>query len=717
LVTLTGPGGTGKTRLGLQVAAETLERFPDGTRLVALAPLADPALVPQTVATALGVREGPGRPALMALTDYLHSKSLLLILDNCEHLVEACAQLVDALLHGAPNLEILASSREALGIAGEASFRVPPLSLPDARHLPPVEALSQYEAVRLFTERAALALPDFALTDQIAAAVAQVCQRLDGIPLAIELAAARVRVLAVEEIAARLDDRFRLLTGGSRTALPRQQTLRATMDWSYGLLSEAERTLFGRLAVFAGGWTLDAAETVCAGEPGGRGAGEQISLAPLPPITPADVLDLLTRLVDKSLVIKEEQGGQSRYHRLETVQQYAREKLLESGEVEQVRSRHLNYFLRLAEEAELKHYGPEQLTWLDRLETEHDNLRAALEWSLTAEQEAEAGLRLAGALAAFWRTRSYFSEGRERLSAALSQAESLGRTAARAKALEQCAMLAHHQSDWPASRSLWEESLAISRELGPSGRRVAAYSLIGLGRVATEVGDYETPAPLFEQALATSRELNDFVLTGYTMQNLGWAALRSGNLDVAGVRLQEALAAYRKAGYRGGIAISLLGLGEVEARRGELGRATQLLEESLAVRHELGWKWGIGISLGSLGWVAMRQRDFARTRALLGESLAVRKDIGDRGGMAWCLERLAEVALSEDEAEKAAQVFGAAESLREATGSAIDPADQPEYQRYMAALRSQLGETAFAAAWTEGRVMPLEQAIAFALEG
>jgi predicted ATPase len=393
LLTLTGSGGCGKTRLALQVAADLLEAYADGVWLVELAALADPTLVPQTVASALGVREQPVRPLTETLVDYLQPKVLLLILDNCEHLLTASAQLANALLRSCPRLRMLASSRQGLGIAGERTYRVPSLSLPQPRPLPPVERLTDYEAVRLFVERAVFTQPSFAITDQNAPAVAQVCERLDGIPLAIELAAARVKALPVEKLNERLDDMFRLLTGGSRTALPRQQTLRALIDWSYDLLSEPERALLRRLSAFAGGWTLEAAEAVGVGE----GVEEW------------EVLDLLTSLVEKSLVLYEEREGEGRYRLLETVRQYARDRLLESEEGEAVRTRHLEFFLHWAEQ------GP----GLERLETEHDNLRAALAWS-GAQRQGDVGLRLGGAMGGFWHVRGYWTEGRERLAGVLA---------------------------------------------------------------------------------------------------------------------------------------------------------------------------------------------------------------------------------------------------------------------------------------------------------
>lgn len=409
LVTLTGPGGTGKTRLALQAAADTLEAYPDGVWLAELGALAEPTLVPAAVAAAVGVREEPGRPLLGTLTAALRPKCLLLMLDNCEHLLEGCARLADALLRACPRLTILATSREALGIAGETGWRVPSLALPDAAQPPPVAALTQYEAVRLFVDRALADDPAFRVTSHNASAVAEVCHRLDGIPLALELAAARLRVLPVEQLLARLEDRFRLLTGGSRTALPRQQTLRATVDWSYALLSDPEKTCFNRLAVFAGGFTLEAAEAVCADAAA---------------VEPAAVLDLLTHLIDKSLVSAGRlPDGTGRCRLLETLRHYARQTLAASGEAAAVHERHARHFLAYVEQAEPALRGPAQLDWLDwldwleRLEREHDNLRAALDW-FAEHGPAEDGLRLAAALgsrASFWVTRGYLAEGRQRL--------------------------------------------------------------------------------------------------------------------------------------------------------------------------------------------------------------------------------------------------------------------------------------------------------------
>ncbi len=701
LLTLLGSGGAGKTRLSLQVAADVLEKFADGVWRVELAALSDPALVPQAIASALSVREEQSRTILNTLTDDLKNKNLLLVLDNCEHLIEACAKLADTLLHACPNLKILATSREALGIAGETTFRVPSLSLPDPKNLPPVETLKQYEAIRLFIERALAVFSPFTLTHANAPAIAQICYRLDGIPLAIELAAARAKALKVEEIASRLDDRFRLLTGGSRTALPRHQTLRALMDWSYDLLSEKERVLLRRLSVFVGGWTLKAAEQV---------TSNASSAAHL--LSPEEVLDLLTHLVEKSLVSVDEQGDETRYQMLETVRQYALAKLIESDEAEQVRGRHLEFFTDFAEKAELELAGAEQTIWFNRLELEHDNLRAALDWSQQSDRAAEIGLRLADALAQFWVIRGYLSEGRERISAALAHAQTLGRTALRGQALNGAAYLTYRQSDYPATRSFSEEALAIFRELGDKPGISEALSM--LGNVATEEGDYETAPRLFEEGLALKRELKDGRGTARALLNLGWAALRPGDYALANTRLEEALALYHSAGDKNGTGMALSGLAEVALREGKLETASKLIEESLKLRREIGYKWGIGASLGTWAWIALRQRDWESAFARLKESVQVRKGIGDKGGIAWCLERLAEVAMGKQEIDKAVRIFGAAASLRAAMGSIIDPVDQPEYERNLASLRADLGEGTFDAVWAEGQVMTMEQAIEYA---
>lgn len=716
LLTLTGPGGTGKTRLALQVAADLLETFDDGVWQIELASLKDPALVPQVVSTTLGLREQPSQPILDVLTDYLRPKSLLLLLDNCEHLIDACAHLADKLLRACPHLTILATSREPLGIAGETAWSVPALSLPDP-HQMSADALTQYESAQLFIDRAAHILPGFSATEQNARSIAQICQRLDGIPLAIELAAARVKLLKVESIAARLDDRFNLLTGGGRTTLPRHQTLRAAMDWSYDLLPEDSQLLFRRLAVFAGGFTLEAAEAVCSDE-----------------LLPSDSqLELLARLVDRSLVIVDQLADSERYRMLETIREYAGEKLLESGEPEQLRNRHLDYFLAFAEKAEMQLEGSERIVWLNRLEREHDNLRAALDWSRTSEDRARLGLRLAGSLGAFWDSRGYLREGRERLSEALARVPASERTAERAKALYAAGELAYLQSDYPATRPLLGESISIYRELGPSGRLGVGHSLILLGDMLTEVGDYVTASTVLNEGLEIMRELKNERGIAVGLWQLGWCALRIGEYGKAVPYFEESLPFYRKAGNLDGMAIVLSGWGEVLLRQGDYARATALLEESLELRRELKDNWGIAASLGSLGWVELLRGDLEQAFTTLKESLKLRRDMGDKGGIAWCLERLAEVALTEglhespsphyEDLRRATRLFAAAACVRAPLGSTIDLVDQPEHERQLALLRTQLDNNAgsariglFETAWAEGQAMNLEQAVEYALE-
>ncbi len=761
LLTLTGPGGAGKTRLSLQVAGELLDEYPDGVWLAELAPLSDPALLPQAVATALGVREEPGRPLTETLLSALKAKKLLLVLDNCEHLLGACATLADRILRACAAVRLLCSSRAALGIAGETLYRVPMLTLPDLKHLPPVERLSQYEAIHLFIERAVAAVPGFTVTAQNAPAIVQICCQLDGIPLAIELAAARSKALPVEQIAARLDARFRLLTGGSRAALPRQQTLRALFDWSYDLLSEPERELFRRLSVFIGGFTLEAAEAVCADSPSPTPPRNGEELFTPPPaqeggqgvgIEAWEVLDLLSQLVDKSLAVAEGQNGNLRYHLLETLRQYGREKLAASGRLEEMQRRHLAYFLRIAEEAERKLRGSEQAWWLELLETEHDNLRAALRRCLAAEGDAEAGLRLAGALWWFWHIRGYFTEGREWLDAMLARVTEP--TAARAKALNGAAVLARNQSDYAAARALAQESLAIKRELGDlqgiasslsnlgtlalsqgdyaaarpfyqesldierslGNRQGITASLIGLGNVALEQGDYTAARALFQESLAIKRELGDKRGVATSLVGLGSVAFLQGDYESARALYAESLALRRNLGDKRGIATSLQHLGSVAIASGDLNQAARLLEESLILRRELGDKLGIANTLYAQGMSAWRRADYAAAHALFQESLTLYRELENRRGIASALQACGFLAASRQLPERAARLLGAAQALREAIHVPLAPVEQADYEPCVVDVSAMLGAEAFAAIWAEGRALSQEQAVAYALE-
>jgi predicted ATPase/class 3 adenylate cyclase len=647
LVTLTGPGGTGKTRLALHVAAEVLETFSDGVWLIELAPLADAALAPRAVASVLGLREEADRPILATVTDFLHARTLLLLLDNCEHLVEACAQLADALLHACPNVRILASSREALGVAGEAPFRVPSLRTPDPRRLPPIEALAHYEAVRLFVERGAAVLPGFTVTDANAPALAQVCARLDGIPLALELAAARVNVLRVEQIATRLDDRFRLLTGGSRTAVPRQQTLRALIDWSYDLLAEGERVLLPRLSVFAGGWTLEAAEAVCAGDG----------------IEQSDMLDVLTQLVNKSLVVADrEQGQETRYQLLETIRQYALERLAAS-EGATIRQQHLAYFVQLAERAEPNLRAFDMLVWLNRLEAELDNIRTALEWALETDVEAE--LRLAGALWWFWHIRSHGNEGCDWLERALS-IETIERGEqpiwpARAmicgKALNVAGYLRLMQGETEKGAVCTAESLALFRELGPAGKRGMAYALLNLGVAASHRPDIARAKSLSEESLALFREVGDKFGMAECLESLGDHALADGDPEHARTIWEEGLALRKEIGDRDGIALLYSMLGDLAFRHGDYQRAITLYQESLAGFREVGNKTYVARTLGALGEMAWAYGDYGQAATMAETALAISQESRDELEVALAFHCLGTMAWVRGDHEQAANMF------------------------------------------------------------
>jgi predicted ATPase/class 3 adenylate cyclase/tetratricopeptide (TPR) repeat protein len=620
LLTLTGPGGTGKTRLALQVAAEMLTDFPHGAWLVELAPIAQPELVPQAVAQALALRAETDGPLQQVLAEHLRDQTVLLILDNCEHLVEACAQLADQLLRAAPGLRILATSREALGIAGESSYPVPPLSLPDPRQLPPLETLVQSEAARLFVERTVAVRPDFTLTDEIAPAVAQICRRLDGIPLAIELAAARVRALSVEQIAARLDDRFRLLAGGNRTSPPRQQTLRGAIDWSYELLADAERVLLRRLAVFTGGWTLEAAEQVAAGQ--------------------GDVLDPLTQLVGKSLVLSEERPGQAaRFGMLETIREYAHEKLTQAGEAEAMQGRHLAFYLALAEEAapELRRHG--QLIWMKRLDQENDNLRAALSWALKTD-EAAAALRLTGALIEFWNIRFYGSEGRRWLETALNlQAShgSLARSAWRARALVGAGGLAG-DTDLAACQSRVEESLSIYRELGDKAGM--AYALLILGALRPLPSDSGTALRLYEEALELLMAAEDGWGIGICLLHTAETFDLIGNCAKALLLYRRGVTILGDVGDRLALMFPLIRLNWQSWLDGDAARARALLEDNLAACQELGHKGGGGVTLRYLFEISIAQGNYTQARE---EALAIRKTSGHQREFASVHVRLGQV--------------------------------------------------------------------------
>jgi non-specific serine/threonine protein kinase len=598
------------------------------------------------------------------LSDYLGSKKVLLVLDNCEHLIEACAELAEALLRSCPGLCVLATSREALGITGEVAWPVPSLSLPDLRRQPDIESLPRYESARLFVERAVAVRPDFALTEQNASAVAQVCYRLDGMPLAIELAAARTKVLSVEEVADRLDDCFRLLSAGGRTAMPRQHTLHATMDWSHELLGREERSLFRRLSVFTGSFSLEAAESVCIGEDAERD----------------EVLGLLSNLLDKSLVVAREEGGETRYRLLETIRQYGREKLEESGEEAEVGQRHAGYCLGFAEEAERELGGPDQARWLTRLEAEHDNLRAALSWSLGEVGDAGLGVRLTAALWSFWSTRGYVNEGRKWLESAISRSEhavTAPPTLARAKALNGAGVLAMVQDEVGAAKAHIEEGLSLYRELGD--KEGIASSLVRLGSVA-------------------------------------WLGQR-GDIPVVDL-VEEAKVLRPELGDRRTVAQLLLLEGGVALARGDRARMVTLNEEGLALFREVGDAHGVVMCLMNTGLITLSWDDYERATTLLRESLSLARELDHKLFIQYCIIGLAGVAAAQGWPVRAARLWGAAEGMSETYGTHFTRAGHSliDYEGRLDAARTQLEEAAWTAAWAEGRAMATEQAVEYALE-
>jgi len=605
MLTLIGTGGTGKTRLSIQAANEMLSQYPDGVWLVDLAPILDPLLVPRTTAITIGLRFESQRPVIDMLCDYLSKKKMLIILDNCEHLVDACAQMSNRILRAAPEVQILASSREALSIAGEVTYRVPSLGLPDVDNLPSVESLSQYEAVKLFIDRATAAIPDFKVTNENAPALAQICHRLDGIPLAIELAAGKIRVLGVEQISKRLDDRFKLLTSSSRTAMERHQTLRATVDWSYNLLPSEEQTSFRRLAVFRGGWTLEAVESICGGESGSSSVRSD------------DVLDLLEQLINKSLVITEDEGGTIRYHMLETIRQYANEKLVDSGESEALHEKHLEFFLKLAETAEPHLIRHEQLEWFAQLEADHENLRAALEWSLE-EESAEQALRLCAAIGKFWSIRGYWKEGSKWFDRALkiqTKDQNLDESTARARVLYLDANLAFQLDDHERMKSSAEMSLTLADKLGD--RRDIAIAMFYKGYALWRLNKNDKAQPLMEQSLAVFRELNEPYWEAYSFRHLGFLIEEYDFSKREKQRLQ-ALGLARKAGERLLLAEILSDLSYTFYSFNRLDESSLYAKEADKYFKQVGAKNNSAHQrLANIAWA---KGDYEQAESLLGES-------------------------------------------------------------------------------------------------
>ncbi|HEX6288940.1 MAG TPA: tetratricopeptide repeat protein [Herpetosiphonaceae bacterium] len=695
LLTLTGPGGVGKTRLALQLAVELSADFADGVCVVPLAAIRDGHFVVSALAQALGLRVADGQPLLKHIYASIHQRHLLLLLDNFEQVADA-APLVTNLLAVCPRLNVLVTSRTVLRVTGEHSFVVPPLALPDRSAVQPtldLRALEQVAAVNLFLTRARAVRPDFALTHENAAVVAEICARLEGLPLAIELATARLKLLSPQSLLARLSNRLTLLTEGTRNLLAHQQTLRRTIDWSYDLLRPAEQTLFRRLAVFVGGWTLEAAEAVCAGD----GADA------LP------ILDGLASLLDQSLV-QQAAGtdGEPRFEMLETIGEYARERLLASDEAAALHGRHAAYYLTLAEQVEPELLGPTQGQWLDRLEQDHDNLRAALRWALE-HGAAEMAVRFCAALWRFWYVRSYLNEGRQWLDAALALGGDL-RCVARAKALCGAGWMANAHGDLEQAERLFAESLALSREL--RDLRGIGLALSGVGRLAHLRGDTERAVALYEENLALFRQLGDTEEIAWTLTRLGILASEQRSYARATTLLEESLASFKAVGYQWGITWALIYLGNVVLEQGDYARATVLFEESLAHFRELGDKGSMATSLKHLGQAALFQGNVEQAAACSRESFMLYRDAGVKQEIAECLEMMAAIVWAQGAAAWAVRLLGAAASLRDDLGAHPSPAERAHCDDMLAAARQRLGAAAFQAAWAEGRALTPEQAVA-----
>jgi predicted ATPase/class 3 adenylate cyclase len=698
LVTLTGPGGIGKSRLSLQLAAELVEAFADGVYFVDLAPIRDPQLVSTAIAGTLGVREVSNQPLLATLKEYLRDKRMLLLLDNFEHLL-AAAPLVAELLANAAQLKVLATSREVLHLRGEQEVAVPPLAIPDPSHLPALDQLSRYAAVALFRERVQASQPSFQLTNANAPAVAEICVRLDGLPLAIELAAARVKLFPPQALLARLDERLGFLTGGARDLPERQQTMRTTIDWSYELLNAGEQTLFARLGVFVGGCTLEAAEAVCNGHDD----------------LPIEIVDGIAALVNKSLLRQVERpDGAARLTILETIREYALERLEASGEAERLRQQHARYYLTLGEVV-FPDPGPWRPAKTALLDTEYDNLRSALAWSQTSAGDPEVALRLTGALRILWIRRGIRREAIAALERALNHPRGVGRTLAHAQARFELGQMLQWTGDYAAARIQYEQSMQLAREVGHQWWYAVAGA--NIGQLAGDQGDSATAWAWLSESLALLRTLGYASSIAWALNKLAQVAI----LDEDPARAEALLAESRAIEQQENLDPNLIGstlnaLGHAAQLRGAYDDAAQLHQESLECfqafgdqHHALPWAYH------GLGETALGQGRLDEAGRHLAQGLALSQALGDQASLAWCLAGLGSVAALDEEPERAARLWGAAERLRQAIGCRSAPAARATYERAMAAARAQLGDEAFAAAWAAGRAMTLEQAIAEAL--
>ena len=731
LVTLIGAGGIGKTRLSQQAVHQLLYEYANGVWLVELASVNDPALVPQTVGTVFGIQRGSTNQALIeTLIHFLRAKTVLLILDNCEHLLDACAQLTDTLLKNCPNLKILATSREALGIIGEALYSVPSLTVPDIRQIESIEKLNDYESIRLFAERAQLVQMNFALTKENASSVAQICSRLDGIPLAIELAAVHIQTLSAEQIAEQLDKCFQILTGGSRTALPKHQTLQASIDWSWRLLDDSQQTLLRRLSVFAGGFILEAVEQVC--------TGDSIELR--------QVAEILSQLVQKSLVVENEASGRERRYRLlETIRQYAREKLIEAGEEVNIRTRHLKYYLQLLERAEPEFKTPAQIEWNARLNDERDNIRAALEWA--DNTDVEAGLYISGRLARFWEDFD-LREGEHWLSKFLEAPESHNYPRARAKALYAYGIILHLTMQNSLLKKAAEECLALNRASGDQHGEIDG--LILLARFMWASQNIPRARELYQQALDLSESLRDVWRKAFVLGHLGWLGrdwafywketitllrkqgdlrllqdvlgplgwcqVMNGDIESAQKNLDEASQLSRISKLRRSMGHILRALSRIEVIKGNFEKASALIEEDIDTTIKLGHRMDYLWNRALLGHLRVKQGKMPEARDIFVETVYERLRDKDETGIVFILEGMADLYVTVGKPEISACLIGWADSTHERLLDARFPLEQADVDKIIAACLAKMGEVAFSDAYYEGQKMSLDEAVAYAMK-
>jgi predicted ATPase len=695
LLTVTGPGGIGKTRLAVEVASLLSDQFPGGIYFVPLSPLRDPGLMPSSIVQALGIREAGGQSPLELLKKNLQDSSSdpkLLLLDNFEHLMQAAPTVAELLAIGTGH-KILVTSRAALHVYGEHEFPVPPLTLPDSRTLFSLEHLSQCPAVALFIQRALAAKPDFELNRENASAISEICARLDGLPLAIELAAARIKVLSPSSLLARLASRLQLLTGGARDLPQRQQTLRAAMDWSYDLLNAAEQKLFRRLSVFVGGCNLEGVEAVC-------DTNGDLDL---------DLLDGMASMVDKSLAQQVEQAkGESRFVMLETIREYALEKLKDSGEETVTKRAHAAYCLVLAEEESAEHSGATGTEWLERFTLEHNNFRSGLEW-LTETGDADWGLRLGTALFRYWEIREYFAEGRDGLGRLLNLKGATEPTKARARALFAAGVLAGEQGDYASADKLIIESQEIARQLGD--KTGVAVSLNALGVLKRDQGDVATAHALLEESLDLWRELGDLKAVARALSNLANVVKLQGDYQRARSLYSECHSIFKGLRDQMGVAWSLNYLGDVARAQNDAVAARTLYEQGLAIFREFGDRWGIAGTLADLGTLAREERDYSGAHSLYRESIRIFQELEHKRGLARLLECFASSAASQGQAARALRLAGAAASLRQNIGAPLTPADLTKLETSLAPARQAMGNTAGATAWLAGWALTVELAI------